>query len=732
MLCVRNNKRPAAFSLVGLLVIVGVLAVLAGLIVRGGYWLRCRAEEADVTNRAGNLGYALHLYYLEHRNYPSAYPAHLDTRLAPYLERELSDCVDTPEAFVTPASPGAGAEPLNESYAPPPKRGDQISYVLAVQPKRSHARTAVLFGVNATQLVETLPVRYAGAELKPGDVVQGGTITFATGTSVEAGPDTMMRVIRSFRTEDGSVYHVVKVPRYKPGFLRADVVGADLVQIVTGAGVVFVRNGVADIDVIPVELAAAADEAGEEETGDDPIRTTHLATEEDDTGAGKSLGDFALFSLTQLQVGGNASVDHLIGSNGDVELGAESDTTHIVGGGSLVTGANLTAAGNVVFMGDITLTGNTEITGDLDSSGSVVLDGASVGGTLTAAESVSLKNGSVRGDLVSGGDLAVGPNGSAQGTVSVDGDLTMEANARTYGSVEYTGTLTAKPKQLVGGADQVGSVDVSVTEYTAVGLPFPTLFTAGSQDIEVSADSSRTLEPGQYGNLVLAGGAQITFSEGRYSFQSITAQGNVSLTFDVDAGCSGTEILVAGDVSLGGAVQSEISGTGSAADIYLETGGDFDITGNATWRGTVYAPSGHVNLAGNSTLYGACYASGPVGLGHHGQIFYTQSSRGIGSAGATDETDGDGSQTSDEGSGSGSDTDGTADDDSHNAMETFVRVSNHSADVTVDARVRGRGTDIGPLPRRQDDRAGKSNGRSLTRGAHVSVGRWVEATPFRR
>ena len=86
-----HRQRPAGFSIVELLAVIGILAVLSGLIVTGSYWLRCRAAEADVMNRAQNLGYALHLYHMEHRKYPSAYPSDLDARLAPYLERELSD-----------------------------------------------------------------------------------------------------------------------------------------------------------------------------------------------------------------------------------------------------------------------------------------------------------------------------------------------------------------------------------------------------------------------------------------------------------------------------------------------------------------------------------------------------------------------------------------------------------------------------------------------------------------
>ena len=725
-----HRRKPAGFSLVELLVVIGVIAVLAGMLVKGAYWLRCRAEEADVVNRAENLGYALRLYHLEHRKYPSAYPADLGTRLAPYLERELGDCVDTPEAFASPAHPSEGAEPLNRAYVPPARRMNQNAYVLAVQPKRTHARTAVLFSNNVVELVETLAVNYSGSELAPGSVVQGGVVTFATGTSIELASNTMMRMIRSFSTENGSVFHIIKVPRYKPGFLRADVVGADLVQVVTGAGVVSIRNGVADLDVVPVELAEAPETVTEEDTGDDPLACTQPVTEDDTNEGGSSLGDFALFSNTGLQCGGNSSVDHLIGSNGNVELGAECDTRSIIGAGSLTSGANLAATGNVVFNGPLTLTGNTEISGDVQSSGAVVLDGASVGGNLSTTEGVSLKNATVRGDLVSGAGLQVGANGSAQGSVTVDGDLMMTSNARIYGDTEYTGSLDAKPKQLVGEASQTDSVEISVDEYTPFELPPATQFTTGSQDVDVSDNSALELPPGEYGHLILGGGSEITFSEGAYSFLSITAQGNTSITLDVGQGGSGVEIFVAGDVSLGGTVQSQISGAGSAADVYLETGGDFTIAGNTNWHGTVYAPSGGVSLGGNSTMYGACYASGPVELGHHSKVFFTRSVREIGDPGGG--TTGESNSESDDGDGSGgSGDDGNSDAADNSLMNTYLRIANHSAEVTVDSRIVGSGSGIGHIPRRQSPEAGKSNGRNLTRGVSVPVGRWAEANGSR-
>ncbi len=238
MVSVCRRSGAGGFTAAELLVVSGILAILASLIISGMSWARCRASEVQAASRAGHLDEALELFHIKHRAYPSAYPAQLSTRMAPYLEEDLAEFVDNVEAFVAPGSPDAGAAPLNKSYAPSSPLAASSRYVLAVEPGHPSARTAALFVSHVVGMIETLPMQYGGSALAPGDVVEGGIVTFATGTSVELGADTMIRATRSFRTEDGTVYHVLKLPRHRSGFLRADVVGSDVVQVVTGAGTV--------------------------------------------------------------------------------------------------------------------------------------------------------------------------------------------------------------------------------------------------------------------------------------------------------------------------------------------------------------------------------------------------------------------------------------------------------------------------------------------------------------
>lgn len=721
--CRRTEAR--GFTVIEVVVALSVIAILAGLVTTCTSWARCRAAEARAASRASHLDQALELFHIKHRRYPSAYPAELSTRLAPYLEEDLSDCVDNDEAFVAPASPSAGAEPLNKSYAPSSPVAGGGRYVLSVQPGHRGARTAALFASHIIGLVETLPMQYGSASLAPADVVEGGTVTFTTGTRIELGASTMLRTTHSFRAEEGTVYHVVKMPRHRAGFLRANVVGSDVVQVVTGAGTVCIRNGVADIDVIPVVLATPAQPG---DLGDDPIATTYSITEDEDPPPDSNLGDFALFSATSLACGGNSSIDHLIGSNSNITLGASCDASGITGGGSLTTGANLTVDGNVVANGAVNLGGNTEISGNVDTSEGATLQGVAISGDLTAAGNVAATNATIKGDFTSGGSVEGGANFAAHGDVNVNGDLSLSANAMIYGDADYTGSLDAKPKQIMGDAEQVGSVDVSPEQYTPFELPPATTFTAGSQDVSVSSNGTLNLPPGHYGNLTLSGGAEITFSAGEYTFQSITAQGNANIIYDVDDDEGGIEIFSSGDATFGGTVATQVQGSGTAADIYFEGHGDFAITGNTTWHGTIYVPEGQATVGGNSTLNGACYASGAIDLGHHATVHYVGSERGIGDGGQDDgEGDGGGDTEGEIYSGG---TDGSPGSDGSSVIETHVRVSNHSAEVMVDARISGHGTGVPYITRREGESTGRKTGLSFGKGTYPKTGYWVDAVEF--
>jgi len=702
------RTRSSAFTITEILVAITILMILAGILSSGYTWLRARADEVTVMNQVQHVGSALQLYYVKHRQYPSAYPARLDNELAPYLQKELEHYVDNPLGFCNPTNPEAGAAPLNESYVTPPIGCDANRYVISMDPVRKQARSAILFADGATELAERLPVTYGDQPLKPGDTVVGGTLRFATDSMVHLGQHTMARMIHSFRTCGGTPFHIVKLPRYRQGYLQADVAGADMMQVVTGAGIVLVTCGIADIDVLPVASKRETDPCTDRQ--DDPIQATSLSLASPPLPVASRLAGFAVFSKTNLTVGGNANIDHLIGSDGDLVLAGNNSLRGIESGGSVSLQGNTGADGDVIVTGSMTLQGSAtvRIGGNLDTSGPVALSG----------------NASVGGHLVAGGPVSIAKNSWVGGDVATASNLTHEG--KIYGSASYAGDLSLDKKAAITeGTSKVAAAEVSPQPYQPVTLPPPTAFTPGTEDVTISSKSS-TLAPGIYRKLHISANCSVTFESGTYVFEEITTDGGPELCFDVDAAKGGIDIFVKNNITLGNQAASVLKGDATPRDIYLEVHGNL-TTGSAaaTWNGTIFAPNGEVKINGSFALQGACYAAGGVDIKGAAEIAYYPLNRQIGgTSGASSEeaSDGDGSDNND---GDGQDNGPT----NTTPLDTYVRVSNHSAHTSVDAQVTGRGDDVLYIERRPGCETGLRS-RIFGRGANVPIGQWAEVIEF--
>ena len=225
------------------MVVIAIVVVLASLLFQGGSWLRGHAEAATLLARAGHLGSALQMYYQKHRTYPEAFPANLGQDLAPY--------VDNQDAFSVPAHEGEGAGPLNASYVPP-VQGDCNSYILSLDSKHYGTRAAVLFSNLTAQIVDKLSIKHNGAAVVHGTVVEGGTVEFGNGSIVQLSDSTSARLVHSFTAADGTSFNIVKMEAKGVSASATGIaVDTDIIEIAAHPGIVFLRSGVVDAEVIP-------------------------------------------------------------------------------------------------------------------------------------------------------------------------------------------------------------------------------------------------------------------------------------------------------------------------------------------------------------------------------------------------------------------------------------------------------------------------------------------------
>jgi len=238
---INHEGRRGGYTLVSILVTMGVLGVMIGFSIQAYLTVKAQAEITLLSSQAGNLGTALQLHYQQKRRFPEAYPAHLETDLAAY--------VDSQELFISRSNPEAGAEPVNLSYVAP-LGGDGNRYVLSLEPKFEMGRAVVLYADGVTEAVEKLSILCNDQPTPSGSLVKGGTIAFETGSQVELTGDTVVAVAQSFRANDGTPIHVLKQSEPASGALTLTAVDTDIIEVASTAAVVFTRTGISEIEFL--------------------------------------------------------------------------------------------------------------------------------------------------------------------------------------------------------------------------------------------------------------------------------------------------------------------------------------------------------------------------------------------------------------------------------------------------------------------------------------------------
>lgn len=231
-----SPKASRAFTLCSVLVVLAILALLVGLTLMGAATMRGRCELTLVASRTNQLSIALRLYHQRHRRFPEAYPADLERDLGPY--------VDDASFFVNRAHPEAGATPLNRSYVAPLALSDK-RYVLSLDPAHAEDYCVVLFGNAVVEIVEDLSVFHNGLPVESGDIVTGGVLRFTSGAVMGLSESASATVVRSFKANDGALFHIVKHDKGSSGSGEYLVPDDAILEVASEAALVLMRGGAA-------------------------------------------------------------------------------------------------------------------------------------------------------------------------------------------------------------------------------------------------------------------------------------------------------------------------------------------------------------------------------------------------------------------------------------------------------------------------------------------------------
>jgi prepilin-type processing-associated H-X9-DG protein len=168
-------KTPvAAFTLLEVLLVCGVLAVLAALIVPAVQSAQARADSAKCLGHLRSLGVSLSGYLADHQmNFPPMAAGRSDWREdIPVLDTVLAPYVEDPRVFLCPADREIGARSGTSYYYNLALAGQPSSSLSFLMVADAPTRIPVLLDKEGWHRRNTSPVNYlyadgsAGAELR--------------------------------------------------------------------------------------------------------------------------------------------------------------------------------------------------------------------------------------------------------------------------------------------------------------------------------------------------------------------------------------------------------------------------------------------------------------------------------------------------------------------------------------------------------------------------------------
>jgi hypothetical protein len=324
---------------------------------------------------------------------------------------------------------------------------------------------------------------------------------------------------------------------------------------------------------------------------------------------------YNVFAAHEVRLSGtinnSASFPGPIGSNHDVRLGASGKFQSLAGGGTLYgTGTGAAISGNVTFAQDVTLGALTTVGGDLSAGSNANLQGTIDGDAIAGGTATSTAH--ILGNLLGAGGVSTSGVGLVGGSLLSDGNVHVGANVAANVNYGVGKSYSISPGKSVGGSVTSSNVAITPSGFDPVIMPAAHSITTGATNIALATFATRTISPGHYGHVTLAGSNTLNLSAGDYYFSDIIMNGSfLTLNYNLTSGpihvyVKGNAVFNNANTHVNGVNYNAIN-PALAPQIQFEAQGALTVS-NSSLFGTFYAPFGDITIQGLSNFTGGVYS----------------------------------------------------------------------------------------------------------------------------
>ena len=233
MVRLQTGRGTRGLTMVELIIVIAMAALLAAALGAALLPTRRSARTLTCVSNLRQIATAVMMYHAEN--------GVMATPDRPTLPVMLAGQIADRRVFVCPFAPAGESDSYSRFYVPQAPAFPSAFLVGCVNHTGDDV-TPSAFGAGHAATGKTAKVTWNGKETPPGGEVQGGTLRFADGTTVQVPANMRVVVLVSFEEAQGKVYSAIRIPTGSIGTISVEAASGTHFDVVTPACTAGVRG----------------------------------------------------------------------------------------------------------------------------------------------------------------------------------------------------------------------------------------------------------------------------------------------------------------------------------------------------------------------------------------------------------------------------------------------------------------------------------------------------------